>query len=456
MAPLPAWVLLCLREPATAEAFTAQARALGVAADITRDGILLPGGFLARIEPPMPARALDTSLLEKGSAPDVGVATLVISGGTNDVERSQHQQPALVRQIARDVADQARALGIGADDAVIESSAGRKVRRLTSLVHTLCPLAASVVLPKANNIVFPAEEFREIAATYLEGGAYHFPLWAYLKVRGDRDCAVVTSTGMWLFALPDVAMPLPEHVTTDEAVRALGALQREMVAEGLWFDDGEIFATPLGDVRIQRAWDALFVLPASWEETAAIRAARARYTNQRALGRIVGDHVLHHMPVGVDGVSIEHLLRPNASGIAITNGLSARPLPGSTPEDENQYVELSLVSESLGPWANEWLVWGHQFLRGHDGSRPVRRYDRIVLAGPNNGIAGAIVWPSGHLQPVRAGEPKTSIWELVPFTTDELSRFRADPNAQGAWIDERLERDDIPNIQRRWALALSR
>ena len=103
MADLPTWVTLSLREPLDAEQFVRRAKDIGVRADITRDGIQLPAAFLARIEPgPFAPRRLDRSVSD--GEIDVGAASLHISGGTNDLARSEHQQPSAIRVEVREAA----------------------------------------------------------------------------------------------------------------------------------------------------------------------------------------------------------------------------------------------------------------------------------------------------------------------------------------------------------------
>ncbi|NUO50336.1 MAG: hypothetical protein HOV80_15890 [Polyangiaceae bacterium] len=409
----------------------------------------MPGGFLARIEGAFESRLLDESIARGPVA--LGPATLVISGGSNELARQHHQRSDVEREVGEDIARRMAAFGITPLDNRIESSASRKMRELTGLLHTLAPLATAVILPKANQLALPIGEHTPVAAEYLEGGSYHFPLWAYLKVRDDESIETLASTGMWTFGLPDVAMPRPANVDRKDVTLALGALQREMVAEGIWFNDGAEFPSALGPLRIWGARDALFAVPAAWEVTRPIMAAYDRFVRLRAYGLLLGDHTHHHIPASEGEVAMEHFLRSGGRSLALTNGLSSYAQRGSQPEDENVHVELAINSPDLGPWANQWLSWAIGCLLGHDGSRPILPRDRLVLPEPANGIAGAIVWPFGHVTPRTPEEPIVQLWDLIPFTPEELASFRSDPHAQRRWMDERIERNDMPEIHRRWA-----
>ena len=72
------------------------------------------------------------------------------------------------------------------------------------------------------------------------------------------------------------------------------------------------------------------------------------------------------------------------------------------------------------------------------------------MPAPTQGIAGCIVWPMGHLAPEKPNAPTVRLWDLIPFTEEELADFRAGPNVQRAWMEERVTRRDIPLIQRRF------
>ncbi len=452
MADLPSWVLLSLREPSGPAELVARAAALGVRADVTRDGIQLPGGFLARLEPaPFERRRLDTSLSEEPIA--LGPATLHVSGGTNDLARGEHSQPAEIRRVARETAARIAA-ATGMDNGRIESQASRKLGALTELVRALCPLASAVILPQANYITLGAQAFFAMTEEYQDARSYTFPLWSYLKIRPDPGMATIASTGMWVLGLPDVAAALPEGADRRAVVLALGMVQREMVAEGWWPEDGAVFETEQASLRLSRIRDAIWVEPVGAPDDRAKRAARERFGRVRHLGLLLGPHTHHHTPPSAGRVAIEHFLRPDGKSIAVTNGVSAQPQPGGTAEDENDYVELTLNSSELGPWADGWLAWASDYLQGHDGSHPIRPLDRLVLPEPTRGVAGAIVWPMGHLPAEDGRGPTTQLWDLIPFTQEELAAFRAAPTAQRAWMDERLARGDFAAMQARWARAV--
>ena len=451
MTSLPPWVVLSLPTAFDTQQLIDRAKALGVHAESTRDGIHFPGGFLGRIDPhPFPRRLLDRSITQEEL--QLGPVNLVLSGGTNELARNEHQQPAELREAAREAAARTAAMvGLPEVGGPIESTASRKVSALTALVRALAPLASVVILPRANHLATPAAEFAKRADEYLAETGYHFPLWAYLKLRDDADCRLLESNGMWVYGLPDVGMPLPQGADQAMVVRALGAIQRELVAEGVWPESGTRLQTELGEVTLERSWDGLFAWPEAWKWDQTMARAQSRFARRRALSLLIGEHTLHHIGAEQDGVAIEHFLRANNdSGIAVTNGLSDQPQLGSHAEDENDFVELTVTSPQLGPWANGWLEWLLSCFRGHDETRPIRPRDRLVLPAPTQGIAGCIVWPMGHLAPEKPSAPTIRLWDLIPFTEEELADFRAGPNVQRAWMEERVTRRDIPLIQRRF------
>jgi hypothetical protein len=451
---LPTWVILGLREPLPASEFVSRARALGVPAEETRDGISLPAGFLCRVVPsPLPERLCDCALLN--GPLELGPAQLHISGGTNELERGQHAQPEELRRAAREAVERMR--GPGDPHATIESNASRKVRSLLDSLVRLAPLASAVVLPHANHTAFDMGAFLERARPYLEEGGYPFPLFSFLKVREDADIPTLESVGMWIFGLPDVAMALPDGLETHTAARCLGEVQREMVAEGRWFETDARFVTEaLGEVVLVRRRDGLWVAPSRFTTTPAIASAASRFARRRALAQILGPHTHHHMPALADGVAIEHYLRADQSGLAISNGFADRPQAGGTPDDENLHVEIVLTSPELGPWANGWLRWIIGAMRAGDGSRPIRPNDRMVLGDATIPIAGAVLCPMGYIgaEPPAAshhpGAPQAELWDMLPFSHEELASFRASPGAQGDWLDAYITQGRVPELQARW------
>jgi hypothetical protein len=359
-----------------------------------------------------------------------------------------------MRKLAQEVAAKtAAAMGLP-DSGVVESAASRKMTALARLLHGLCPLATAVILPKANNIVLDARAFAADAERYLEGGAYSFPLFSFLKVRDDEGVGTLVSTGMWPFGLPETGIALPQGADRGALVQALGELRREMVAEGWWPEDGSTFEATVGTLSLERVGSSVWVTLGGGAATGPFAVARARFARAEAARAILGDPTHHHRPAHGDKVAIEHYLRPGREHLAITNGISDRAQPGGTTADENDFVELSISSRRLGPWADGWLHWASKYLAGHDGSHPIKPFDRLVLPEPTAGIAGVITWPFGHLAPTRPGAPTVRLWDLVPFHVDELAMFRQRPGSQGAWLDERVARGDFEAMHARWDATL--
>lgn len=447
----PVWVTLSLAEPLTTDSFAARAKALGVHASPGPSGLIqLPHGFLAWIDPqPFPARLLDTSAAR--SELSLGPACLHITGGSNDLARDKHQQPAAIRQMqaqmAADFALISTPPGATPSPRVI-SDAAVKLERLTGLLLALLPLARALVLPQANHIGFSAAEFAAMAAD-IGAGSYHFPLYTFLKSRPDPDGAHACTTGMFVLGLPELAMPLGPAAPLAAVGVAIGNLQREMVAEGWWPEHDASFATELGPVHLERTQDAVFAVPTDLRyDAVAVAVARRRWTLQRCATREFGPGTLHRVRSEGTDLIVDHHLRVTGS-FAMTNGLSLAPQPGGRAVAGNDHVELLLRSEALGPWATGWLLWVAAALRGHDGARPLCPYDRVVCNEPIHGIAAVILWPHGSFT-LSADAPPVHLLVLLPITSDELASFRADPSAQTRWADERRARDDLADLHARW------
>jgi hypothetical protein len=402
MSELPTWIAVCLREPLDAAAVASRMHAA-----TSRYGLAFPGGFLARIEQgPWPRRMLDTALAEQPI--DVGAATLLISGGTNELERDLHRSDLAARQQI------GVALEVVSPTARIESTASMKMRRLMDLVRSLAPLATAIVMPHANHLAYPIAQWMALGADYDDG--YTFPLFSALKVRAD----VLASTGMWTFGVPDVAMAATAG-QRDDHVRIVGLLQRELVAEGWWPRDGDQF-----DGRTLRAmWESIWIESADEDPV-----QRAQFERFAQLRKILGPSV--HYFQGRDR-AIEHFLREGQPSMAVTNGFSATR-------------ELSITSPRLGPWANDYL---DRVALAFAGDREIKELDRIALGG-DEPIAAVVPWSVGQLNPLRPGEPTVELWDLLPILPAELAEFRVRPGAQSEWIDARQQLGDFAKLHERW------
>lgn len=478
----PVWITLSLQEPLTAAAFAARAAAHGVRAEVAARGPMqLPDGFLAWIgEGPFPAHLADRSATRAQVA--FGPACLHISGGTNEFALRARDDTEVIRAMKAQMAAEMREVTTlpGTAPRVI-SSAALKVERLTAIVRGLLPLATSVILPAANHICFSAAEFEEMSRGY-GSESYHFPLYVFFKGRPDEDGPYGSTAGMFLFGLPEVAMPLSDELDQRAAALAVGNLQREMVAEGWWPEDGATFETELGPVFIERVKDALFVVPEEVEfDDESLANARHRWALERCAVEAFGRGTMHRTRGEDTDILVDHHLHERGS-FAMTNGLSLLPQEGGRAEDENEFVELILRSDRLGPWASGWLEGIAMMIRGGDGSHPFRPYSRIVRPEPANGIAALLLWPQGHFTPF--GEPeepedaddadhtddaddsddvddsrsmveeqraRVHLWVLLPILTEELAHFRANPKNVQAWIAARIERKDLDSIHERWA-----
>ena len=418
---LPIWVTLLLRDATSAAELCARAGALGVDATPTVDGIQLPHGFLALLDPqPMPRQLLDLGASHEDFG--MGAQCLHLRGGARAGAKHEPRQAAI------------------------------EVERLTGLLRALCPLAEGVVFVNANDIAFAASEFLAASATFA-AGADHFPLYVFTKVRAEDDGPYASAYGMALFNLPDLAMPLGGALTPGLATAILGELQRAMVAEGFSPDDGATFDTRIGRLRMEHVQGALFVVPIAVAlDPAKVAVARYRFMRERGEAHAGVPGILHR--VRRPGLVVDHHLRAQGSGagpsFAVTNGLGLTARRGGSADLGDDRVELALMSEHVGPWATGWLEWVARALGGPDGGKPLRAFDRVVLEEPASGIAGCVLWPGavGRASGARDG---VHTWALVPILEEELATFRAAPEAQGAWVDERRARGDVEALFERWS-----
>ena len=356
---LPPWVIIPLAETMDAPTLCQRAQELGVPLELTQDGLALPG-FLGWLD--APPSILDRSVTK--GRPETDRLALYLSGGTNEPERFQHRAP---REQRAEFAEQMRAVSPPPKEgAGIESGASRKMTGLTEYCRALLPLARGVVIPHANNVVLDPQEFATRATELLDQGGSTYPLWSYLVLREDQGGPHLASTGMWPFALPELGMALPNG-DVQRAVGVLGALRREMVAEGWWPLDGE-----RRKVRDATA-DICAVLGSVWvnlDGVAEDALAKIRFARLSCMQAIVGACTHHRAPARDGHPAIEHFLRGRES-LAITNGLSDRVRPGGHL-DQGGLVELMLNSPKLGPWGDFWLKWAAASISQSGPERPVK------------------------------------------------------------------------------------
>ncbi len=385
---------------------------------------------------------------------ELGPVSLHVSGGTNELERDMHRLPPEARRAAR--VELERSSLIEDDEQEVrtsEGNAGQKLLALTRLMVNMAPLMKTVVLPWANHIALPMGEFVARSRGCLREETYSAELWTFFKIRPDEGGAHVSSMGMWTYGLPEVAAHLPADSEPMNVVERLAELQGRMIVGGWWPEEGTTLTLCDEEARLRAMPDALWV-EGHAESNNEVALARRRYRLLRTMQVIVGDATHFHTPAEENRPAIEHLLRPFGESVAITNGLSFQTQPGGTEADENERVELSLTAEKLGPWAEDWLEWAASYFRGHDGSSPIHPFDRLVLPEPNSGIAGAIVWPSGHLHP-GPDQARVHLWDIMPVLPRELEAFRADPKSQTEWIDAHFEAGDQGALHERWRSVIS-
>jgi hypothetical protein len=336
--------------------------------------------------------------------------------------------------------------GLGA---IAASVSADRLIALTELVVSLCPLASAVIQPFANHMACPAADFARDAESYLASGN-PTPLWAYPRLVRDHRASCLETTGMGVFGLPDLAFPV-EPSQAQELEPVAHALMRAMV-DGGPLPVGAAVRSSFGEVTVEAViHGALWCVPAGALAPEEVERARGQMGRRRALSALLGPHTQLHFPRSETLVAKEHFVMEGQS-IAMTNGASEFGQPGGAPEHRNQHLELVLRARKLGPWANGWLDWAAAALHAHPAQRPLHEFDRVVLATPQAGIAGVLLWPFGHLLPESA-RPPVHLWILLPLTPEEVELFRRDPQSQRQWIQEREARRDVELVEQRWDTA---
>ncbi|MBN8232934.1 hypothetical protein JYK02_36020 [Corallococcus macrosporus] len=319
--------------------------------------------------------------------------------------------------------------------------------QLTAMVCKLAALVTAVIQPLAGYMAFPIGAFVADAKDYI-AKLNPGPLWTYHL---GRASGWIESSGLVGFGLPEIAMPMdPSRQELFESTAY--AVMQAMISNGP-LPLGTVFGSQAGEFRVEAELSGAVWLqptkPVPGLEAAA--HARACVGRKRALAALIGPHSHYHLARGAQHGAQEHFFL-NGECYAMTNGVSDVAQPGGSPEDQNTHVELVVHAGRLGAWAGNVLAWAGQSFHAHDGARPFRAFDRFVLPAPMQGIAAVMFWPFGHLQP----EPtrRVELWVLLPLTTEELRQFRANPESQGQWIEDRETRRDIHLVEQRWdALA---
>ena len=304
----------------------------------------------------------------------------------------------------------------------------------------------------AQGMVEPVESFcREVLAAPRDR-----PLVGpFVRFRVSPDRAEVRTLGAGLLGLPDVATAaVPrDELGVERAERALAALVL------LWASPTE----PADNVDLPRRYEVT-ELPSGvrWLTDATLEggAAEAAHTKHQFFFRTLASACFGGNVAGVDawlaGSPRFHVMRLVCGGglvAYLTNGLGAQAQAGGSAEDENDRVEICAIAPCEVPGLADVVARLGSMVHAPGARPPLRPWDRCAVACPAHvDIAGVVLRPltAFEVEPLRT----VRIWDALPITQEELTRFRSDGAAQDQWIDERFAREDYAAIHARWrALA---
>lgn len=243
----------------------------------------------------------------------------------------------------------------------------------------------------------------------------------------SEDGMIVHTVGMEAAGLPNVARSMPLGAALQPLSEPMVALVQEMLSRSWHPQNGErLMHSPAFVLR--RVQGAVWMHPTEPHDADLDRRARYRFGLARAVEIVVKTSMLASDPVG-PLYRVDHF-----RGFSTTNGLG---LEGGH--------ELSCFTERTGPRVTHVLSTLGDLLA----TAKVNDFDRVAHPAPMYGIAGHVLWPIGHMEPMDDG-PKVSLFDALPLEVSELQDFRHDGEAQKRWIDARYERRDVHVIRARW------
>ena len=412
------WASVLLdRLPTELGSLAAACTRLGVDATPMREGWLaLPGGFLAMLSPaPYPE-----DLLVHPGALEVPArahtAVLHLSGGGDEAERM------MLESITQEVRE---------GRVPSKTTRFQKVERLVEHVRALAPLGPGVVLPLASHRYVPAEAW---PAT--EGAGETFGLFVTIGRAGD----VLQTRGMSVFAVSECACATLHPAETAPRLFDVAfevAWRGHTPREGGVFEafvDREVPPCELTPVLPDLLWigDPHDPAGAIALHDAAVRAQARTVFAAPALFDDPG--------ASGDVASITMHGALEGPRRAMTVGLARLPRAEGP-------VELITTSPALSAHAGFALGQVAALLAANpDALGPYHRVAIETLAPA--GLAGVVIWPSGHLQ---LGGRVIALWELLPITPEELAAFRA--GGQEAWMDHVEDTNGFEALQARWCGA---
>jgi hypothetical protein len=377
---------------------------LGTSATITTEGWLaLPGDLLARpVAAPYPS-----DLLSHPGATDVptraSASYLEISGGGLDVDR-----PILEHRTE-------------AGSAITKSGRFLKLERTASSLALLSSLGEGVVLPVT------AHRFVPWTAWPTSGAGEIFATLVTLA-RSQRE---LSTRGLRLFGVPEIGAAIAgdaaacSRTVLDAAFEAAWQGFVPVTSQKLTAHvDRDAGSWTLARVAIEGLW-------------ITDRGGDARsFALRTGVAKLVGSHLFDD-PAG----------SPDETPVALF-GNAERRLACT--------LDLHRIDRAKGPI--ELVAFSPRSSR--HAAFALRQVAAVVRASPDAldayhrvaipalepvGIAGVVLWPSGHLP---MGADRVSLLEAFPVTTAELARFRA--GEQGAWMDGVERQNAFASLQARW------
>lgn len=256
---------------------------------------------------------------------------------------------------------------------------------------------------------------------------------------GDLVC-VATATGNVSIAVHGVQPPGTEAAIS---VRWDGVWQPIVGASVIRLAPGEVPSTTRGPLVAMSADDPSVAV--------AHRASR-RSSIESALGaRFLaseGPPTVVTSPRGPFVVDRYATASEPRLALAVTNGLSDRPLPGRADEPEPRRVELMAIAPGMGPRIVHALSLLACSAQESSPRHPLGDWDRLVFGAPIWGdVAGGILRP---LTTLETSVGPVLLYDVLPILTPELASFRGDESAHDRWVERRGEVGDYADLHDRW------
>jgi hypothetical protein len=276
------------------------------------------------------------------------------------------------------------------------------------------------------------------------------PVDLFVEYRPSVDGSYLRTEGAGLLGLPDVATAVVPRSGDGLALakERLRALVTQWASPSLTgsapIPPHTVSALPSSDRWLVTSTDA-DAQHVMYQFGFAQYAAAAFAGRQVAVDAwLVGPPRYHVMRLACDSELVAY----------VSNGLGSISQRGGHAEDGNDFVELcALVRHEVPGLANVIARLGAA-IHAPTSTHPMGPWDRSAIQLPNGIDIAGVVWKPLVDFDVIDNRWHVNVWDALPITHAELAEFRADPGAQGRWINERYERVDYAALHDRW-LALA-